>query len=363
MSAVKEFAKVMDCPPSELFVASPYVLNLQFEIIQSMFNRKLRVKCHADENNIFLSRDAKTSLKMSTTAVYEVQTPNGYKFCFNMKPAMFGPNYTLAFKKDIYYNVVRELRELVKDYFKIHEVNGRNPDMPILDEAFIKDIEDQSIVYLKILMKYKHLNLKGCRGLLLTGSPGNGKTMLCRYLKNQAYANGWDVAEHNAAKIDAYYAKDKLASLFTGANLIFFDDVDINYFSRKVNGKQSCSVLSAMDGLNKSSGCIRIFSTNEDVADMDPAFLRPGRIDRVYKFEKPNDVLRKRFIQDWKYDELEVPNLDDLVVKTNDFSFAELAELRNELLLGKLVYNNFDVEKTVSSMNSKKQERKVLGFK
>jgi ATP-dependent Zn protease len=346
----------------DIVVLTPETMNLDFRYIKPLINRSMKVKYHEDNNTMYIARDNFNHINMSTNVIYEVTTPEKNQFCFFLQPGMFGFQSIFAFDKGKFFRIVKELKKISRAKIKQElEQNTRNINLPILDNTLIEDIERNSIGYLNTLAKYRHLNLKGCRGLIFTGPPGNGKTMLCRHLMTQAYYKGYTVRSYNGANIDKAYAENSLGELFESGNLIFFDDVDINYFSRSKNGKQSCSLLSAMDGLSKSHNCIRIFSTNEHIEDMDQAFLRPGRIDKIYKFNKPDGTLRKKFIQDWSYDEIQIDNLDDLVVKTDNFSFAELAELRNEVLLGKILYGNYDINNIISSMSNKRQDKKV-GF-
>jgi ATP-dependent Zn protease len=352
--------KVLNC--EDVVIMAPEALNINFEYLRPMINKKLKMSYHENEDAFYFGRDNSISMNMSKDVVYKLKTPNGHDFAMFLTPTMFGVNAILSFDRKKYFSIVRELKKLSKFKLKQQLGAGRNPNLPILDKTLIDEIDKNSIQYLNTLRKYRHLNLKGCRGLIFTGPPGNGKTMLCRHLMNQAYAHGYSVVSYNGANIDQAYAKNELSNLFNAGNFIFFDDVDINYFSRINNGKQSCSLLSAMDGLSKSQNSIRIFSTNEHIENMDAAFLRPGRIDKIYKFDKPTEELRKKFIEDWAYDELKLEPLDEIVKKTDDFSFAELAELRNELLLGKLVYDNYDLNATLSGMVKKSKDKK-LGFK
>ena len=65
----------------------------------------------------------------------------------------------------------------------------------------------------------------------------------------------------------------------------------------KGNGKMACSLLTAMDGMSEGGHLVRIFTTNESVEELDPAFTRPGRIDRCITLDKPDQDLRRQLIQ------------------------------------------------------------------
>jgi hypothetical protein len=204
---------------------------------------------------------------------------------------------------------------------------------PILREGLLEQIIKSSIYFLlnsKLVEKY---DVRIKRGILLDGPPGNGKTMTCRYIQKLCTEKNlrWGVV--TASDIDKAYCENTLDELFSRYAVTFFDDIDISYLSRKGgSGKIACSILSAMDGMNESNHTVRFFTTNEAIKDMDPAFVRPGRIDHRFIFNKPEANLRKELILSWS-DEI-VTNIDliKIVDKTEGNSFAELEAIKSNLV-------------------------------
>jgi AAA+ superfamily predicted ATPase len=91
--------------------------------------------------------------------------------------------------------------------------------------------------------------------------------------------------------------------------------------------------LSALDGIDVNEGVVYVFTTNCPLSLIDPAFKRPGRIDLVLHFEKPTAGLRRELIDRW-HDEVKAGiDVGLAVAQTEDFSFAELEEVKNLLIL------------------------------
>jgi SpoVK/Ycf46/Vps4 family AAA+-type ATPase len=123
--------------------------------------------------------------------------------------------------------------------------------------------------------------------------------------------------------------------LIQGRGIVFFDDMDIALRDRdKVHETDDQAVfLGALDGINVNEGAVFVFTTNCDLALIDRAFKRPGRIDLVLSFERPTSVLRLRLMQRWHVDIRQALDLPEAVATTEGFSFAEIEELKNLLIM------------------------------
>ena len=95
---------------------------------------------------------------------------------------------------------------------------------------------------------------------------------------------------------------------------------------------------------------ILIFITNENLDDIDPAFIRPGRIDKCFMIRKPTPKMRRQLIEERWHDEileyLDKDNrLDYLMEGSDGFSFAELESIKSILVTNKLMGTcNWDIE-------------------
>src|SRR5690606_2237731 len=94
----------------------------------------------------------------------------------------------------------------------------------------------------------------------------------------------------------------------------------------------SCDLLSAMDnGCANDEISLRIFTTNESTDGFHPAFMRPGRIDRVFYFDNPTVEHRERLINTWHHELRSMIDAGTLAKKTDGLSYAEVDSIKNIL--------------------------------
>ncbi|MCI0377158.1 MAG: ATP-binding protein [Gemmataceae bacterium] len=149
-----------------------------------------------------------------------------------------------------------------------------------------------------------------------------------------------DDGSHEKAFRDALYgcdAEEKVRKLFTvqRRGVIFFDDMDLALRDRdKVNETDDQSIfLTALDGIQIKEGMAFVFTTNCPLDLIDRAFKRPGRIDLALNFQPPSAELRRRLIERWHPDLRAGLDVEAAVDSTQGYSFAEIEELRNLLIL------------------------------
>ncbi len=296
--------------------------------------------------------------------LYETKSTTPIKFVSFCSP-WGSPHITSLkftfFKKGEYWKIIKFMRNNVKK-----SINLQNK--PILDDDFINEILDNSIHFLKYRKEAKKFGVSMNRGILFTGEPGNGKTMLTRYIRDLAKYHNLTCSIVTTSDINASFSKESLEDmLYDPSDIVIFDDINIEYLSRSGSGSDvACSFLSALDGVKKSNNIsVRIFSTNEEIKDIDPAFLRPGRIDKVFTFKKPNKNLREKFISNFHRDILSNIDLQDLLDKTDDFSFAQLESVKTNLVSNFLMKNSWNLDKALESVvgnNSSKKKQSRVGF-
>jgi hypothetical protein len=271
----------------------------------------------------------------------------------------YGDEIYLVIKKGDLYKLKRTAHVLNK-------LANQNTKPPVLEDGLLETIETNTIRFLLKAKKIEKYGVKIKRGIILDGPPGNGKTMLCRYIQKVCSQNGIDWGVITSAEIDAAYNDKNLNELFTRYQVSFFDDIDIQYMDRKSgNGKMACSLLTAMDGMYEGGHLVRIFTTNEEVKDLDPAFTRPGRIDKIVTLKKPDGALRKKLVLSWPEEILEHIDVELCVSESRDFSFAELEAIRTFLVTNKILGDGtWDLEAAFQEFNSRQAENlaKGVGF-
>lgn len=214
---------------------------------------------------------------------------------------------------------------------------------PVLPAEQAETLRQNTLGYLdrNNLKRIRELGGRPRRGLLLTGPPGNGKTSACRWMWEECRRQG---LEYQLVGPDAYQAArrscnpvDAVKELF-GVNrrgVIFFDDMDIALRDRNTvkETDDQAVFLSALDGIEVHEGVVYVFTTNCPLDLIDPAFKRPGRIDLVLHFSPPTADLRRELIGRWHADVQAGIDVDAAVAETDGFSFAEVEELKNLLIL------------------------------
>jgi hypothetical protein len=221
---------------------------------------------------------------------------------------------------------------------------------PILPQEQLDLLWKNTIGYLDRanLRRIRAYGGRAKRGLLLTGAPGNGKTMACRWIWEECRRRRW---EWRLVTPDAYRqaresGKEEVAALFKfeRRGIVFFDDMDIALRDReKVHETDDQAVfLGALDGLTVNEGVVHVFTTNCSLRLIDAAFKRPGRLDVVLHFNAPDADLRRRLVARWHPDILAALPLDEMVATTAEYSFAEIEELKNLLILHFMDSNRWD---------------------
>lgn len=212
---------------------------------------------------------------------------------------------------------------------------------PVLSAEIKQQIWNNTIGFLNshTMDEIKKYGGRQKRGLLLSGPPGNGKTMILRWLNSECVKKGWSVRVVTPTSFnDAKHGRNPelaIQSLFVveGRGLVFFDDMDIAIRDRETGETENQSIfLTAMDGVWPKEGVVHVFTTNCEVKLIDKAFKRPGRIDVIINVNPPDYKLKSQLIDKWH--PIIQQNIDRkrLLAGTEDFSFAELEEIKNLLI-------------------------------
>lgn len=245
------------------------------------------------------------------------------------------------------------------------KITTGKPKTTFADVAGI-DSEKQELMevvdFLKNKEKFTAVGARVPRGVLLSGEPGTGKTLLARAIAGEANVPFFAASGSDFSGIIVGLGVAKIKEIFEMAKrnapcILFIDEIDAIGQRRSTGSyndqdrEQTLNqLLIEMDGFANDTGIIVIGATNRP--DMlDSALLRPGRFDRQVYIELP-DLAGRRAILDLYAKKIKVGddvNIQDVARGTTGFSGADLENLLNEAALhavrnGRTAIAHADVE-------------------
>ncbi len=228
----------------------------------------------------------------------------------------------------------------------IREVFVEVPDVRWEDVGGLSEVKSRLIEAVEWPLRYGHLfeqaGIKPPKGILVSGPPGCGKTLLAKAVANESKVNF--ISVKGPALLSKYVGESErgIREVFRKARqaapcIIFFDEIDALLPTRSAGSSDShvservlSQFLAELDGIEELRGVLVLGATNR-MDMLDPAVIRPGRFDEIVGIPLPSQDDRREIFSIHLKKKPLVPGIDfsDLVARSEGFSGAEIASVCN----------------------------------
>jgi len=281
----------------------------------------------------------------------QVKDESGFGYwLLNMSPIILPIIFILIF----FWYISRQVKGAGMQAFtfgqskaRITDPNDKNNRVTFKDVAGCKEAKEELkeiVDFLKSPKKFLDIGARIPKGVILTGAPGTGKTLLARAVAGEAGVPFFHLSGSEFVEMFVGVGASRVRDLFKMAKraapaIIFVDEIDAigrtrggGFGGGNDEREQTLNqILVEMDGFEPNDKVIVMAATNRpDV--LDPALVRPGRFDRKVILDLPDRADREEIL---KIHAVKKPLAEDINLKliaerTPGFSGADLYSLMNE---------------------------------
>lgn len=191
---------------------------------------------------------------------------------------------------------------------------------------------------------YEDIGIKPPKGVILYGQPGTGKTLLAKAVANQTSATFLRVVGSELIKKYLGEGPKLVREIFKIAedyapSIVFIDEIDAvgskRYDSSSGGEKEvqrtMLELLNQLDGFD-TRGDVKVLLATNRIDALDPALLRPGRIDRKIEFTLPDAKTKRSIFKicTGKMTLAEDVNLEEFVMRKDDIAGADIKAMCTE---------------------------------
>ena len=191
---------------------------------------------------------------------------------------------------------------------------------------------------------YEDIGIRPPKGVILYGEPGTGKTLLAKAVANQTSATFLRVTGSELIQKYLGDGPKLVRELFRVAEehaptIVFIDEIDsvgTKRYDSSSGGEREIQrtmleLLNQLDGFDARTDVKVILATNK-IETLDPALIRPGRIDRKIEFPAPDQKTRRHIFQihTSKMNLADDVNLEEFIMSKDELSGADIKAMCTE---------------------------------
>jgi len=191
---------------------------------------------------------------------------------------------------------------------------------------------------------YEEMGIKPPKGVILYGAPGTGKTLLAKAVANQTSATFLRVVGSELIQKYLGDGPKLVRELFRVAeehapSIVFIDEIDAvgtkryesNSGGEREIQRTMLELLNQLDGFD-SRGDVKVVMATNRIESLDPALIRPGRIDRKIEFPLPDQKTKRRIfgIHTGRMTLSDDVNLEEYILAKDDLSGADIKAICTE---------------------------------
>ncbi|KAJ2903841.1 26S proteasome subunit P45 [Zalerion maritima] len=211
-------------------------------------------------------------------------------------------------------------------------------------EAQIQEVRESVELPLLHPELYEEMGIKPPKGVILYGAPGTGKTLLAKAVANQTSATFLRIV--GSELIQKYLGDGPrlVRQLFQVAaenapSIVFIDEIDAigtKRYDSTSGGEREVQrtmleLLNQLDGFD-DRGDVKVLMATNKIETLDPALIRPGRIDRKILFENPDQNTKRKIfnLHTGKMSLNKDVDLEEFIAQKDDLSGADIKAICSE---------------------------------